>query len=337
MQKRDKYWDYLKGLAILLVLTGHSIQYGQGFDYLKNQIYFDNPIFKVIYGFHMPLFMFVSGYFFFHSVCKRSLNEILLNSLKTLYVPILSFSFLRQLLVDVDLSLHGVILYFAKSIYGSTHTLWFLMAVILAQLSVGIINKYFKDHWSIYFLFTLALYILPDFWLANAKFVYPFFLLGYFVRKYDLINETNRNILFVSVASIIVYGIMITFLFNRDTYVYVTKISILTTNDIPYQAYCDTLRLVVGFFGVLGVTGVTRWLYSLTQKSIFNTLLQRLGVMTMGIYCFQDLLNTAYVKIAYFTVENAFLYFIILIITSILLVSLSSLTRTSKLLFLGGR
>ena len=54
--KRDVVIDVLKGIAVLAVLLGHAIQRGLVVDY------YDNIMFKVIYSFHMPLFMLLSGY-----------------------------------------------------------------------------------------------------------------------------------------------------------------------------------------------------------------------------------------------------------------------------------
>lgn len=55
MSERNVLLDVLKGFAIFLVVMGHAIQY--------NQVDFDtNPVFRFIYSFHMPLFMFVSGF-----------------------------------------------------------------------------------------------------------------------------------------------------------------------------------------------------------------------------------------------------------------------------------
>lgn len=59
--------DTIKGVAILLVVWGHFIQ----FIYVGSDSYFDNIIFKVIYSFHMPLFAIISGYLYCNSVEKR--------------------------------------------------------------------------------------------------------------------------------------------------------------------------------------------------------------------------------------------------------------------------
>ena len=64
MQKRILSIDAIKAFAIFCVVLGHCIQYGSGIFYLKDEIYFENWLFKIIYSFHMPLFMLISGYLF---------------------------------------------------------------------------------------------------------------------------------------------------------------------------------------------------------------------------------------------------------------------------------
>lgn len=49
VQKRDAQIDVARGIAILLVLLGHS------------SYTLDDPINKIILAFHMPLFFFLSG------------------------------------------------------------------------------------------------------------------------------------------------------------------------------------------------------------------------------------------------------------------------------------
>ena len=55
--KRDNNIDAIKGVAILLVIIGHILQY-----ILYSDSFDQNIFFRIIYSFHMPLFMFVSGY-----------------------------------------------------------------------------------------------------------------------------------------------------------------------------------------------------------------------------------------------------------------------------------
>lgn len=78
--KRNPFLDYTKAFAILLVVVGHCIQYGSGQNYLKEELFFDNILFKFIYSFHMPLFMLISGYLFAYGINKET-KSIIINNL----------------------------------------------------------------------------------------------------------------------------------------------------------------------------------------------------------------------------------------------------------------
>ena len=56
MKERYEWLDISKGIAILLVVLGHAIQY-----YLYPIDYADSLSYRVIYSFHMPFFFFLSG------------------------------------------------------------------------------------------------------------------------------------------------------------------------------------------------------------------------------------------------------------------------------------
>lgn len=57
--ERNEKLDNLKGIAIFLVVWGHSLQYLNNGEF----DFFENSLFQVIYSFHMPLFMVISGFF----------------------------------------------------------------------------------------------------------------------------------------------------------------------------------------------------------------------------------------------------------------------------------
>lgn len=66
--ERSVVIDFIRGIAIILVILGHNIQYGSGVSYYTNELYFDNVLFKLIYSFHMPLFALISGYLSYRSM-----------------------------------------------------------------------------------------------------------------------------------------------------------------------------------------------------------------------------------------------------------------------------
>ncbi|MBR2441547.1 MAG: acyltransferase family protein [Clostridia bacterium] len=87
-QERNTYIDVLRAVSILLVLVGHCIQYGCGMEYMAWGTFLYNPVFIFIYSFHMPLFMFISGYLFAFSVKKKKWHELLIGKAKQILIPL---------------------------------------------------------------------------------------------------------------------------------------------------------------------------------------------------------------------------------------------------------
>lgn len=87
IRERNVIIDVIKAFAIISVLVGYSIQYGFSEAYLASKAYFDNVIFKVIYSYHMPLFMLISGYLFAFSI-SRDWRRIIKNKTLSLLVRV---------------------------------------------------------------------------------------------------------------------------------------------------------------------------------------------------------------------------------------------------------
>ena len=47
-KQRDPLIDIIKGVAILLVLIGHTIQFASGAEYQREGTFYDSVLFKVI-------------------------------------------------------------------------------------------------------------------------------------------------------------------------------------------------------------------------------------------------------------------------------------------------
>ena len=58
MGQRLEHMDLLKCFAIFSVLLGHSTEQ------LSGGLFWDHPVWEFIYSYHMPLFMFVCGFFY---------------------------------------------------------------------------------------------------------------------------------------------------------------------------------------------------------------------------------------------------------------------------------
>ena len=112
INNRQLYIDWLKGFCILLVIMGHVIAWMYSdFDVLlKASSDGFNLLWKLIYSFHMPLFMFCSGIFIVKPkgwYCLKNVSTVLNKRFCSLVIPffcmgggsILSFQTLVWLLV----------------------------------------------------------------------------------------------------------------------------------------------------------------------------------------------------------------------------------------------
>ena len=101
---RLRSFDILKLFAIFLVLWGHCIQY-----FLSSEPV-DEPLYRTIYAFHMPLFMMISGYFAASSMHIR-LNDFLKKRASNCSFPALHGVFSLVFLFDLRSTHHSSIPY----------------------------------------------------------------------------------------------------------------------------------------------------------------------------------------------------------------------------------
>ena len=92
--KRIEYIDSLKGFAIILVVLGHVTDgyFFSRFNSAADDIFW--PICNVIYAFHMPLMMLISGYLFFAAYIKRDAEKNVTVKWKRLLIHILNMIFI---------------------------------------------------------------------------------------------------------------------------------------------------------------------------------------------------------------------------------------------------
>jgi fucose 4-O-acetylase-like acetyltransferase len=142
---RDAFLDIAKGLAIILVVIGHVIQgSAENFD--------DLLWFKVIYSFHMPLFVFLSGAvaaitFQSDSVIggmTASLQQAKVKISKAavrLLLPFVAWCVINQLIYHhSDSVMSALILAFRRP----DTALWFLLAIFYCIVFAALFNIFFS-------------------------------------------------------------------------------------------------------------------------------------------------------------------------------------------------
>lgn len=127
MNKRFEQFDILKGIGIILVMFGHAIPNGYVHDW--------------IYGFHMPLFFFCSGFFY----KDKLLIEATVKDIKGLLIPWLTFSQILVLcscILKVYSNGSGPIFQpLNENCWILYYTIWFLIALFIVRLIYRIITK----------------------------------------------------------------------------------------------------------------------------------------------------------------------------------------------------
>lgn len=151
---RLRSFDILKLFAIFLVLWGHCIQY-----FLSSEPV-DEPLYRTIYAFHMPLFMMISGYFAASSMHIR-LNDFLKKKSVQLLLPCLTWGILISFLIRPALDSSFI----DSLLHSFRGGFWFLKSCFICYLIAFLedsIPKFFEicSSWGQY---TLGIYILQSY------------------------------------------------------------------------------------------------------------------------------------------------------------------------------
>lgn len=188
---RNPKIDQAKGLAIFLVVMGHVLNFCFYGDNASNSF-----CYKIIYSFHMPLFMFLSGMVVKDSCLNlKNIGMDLNKRFRTLVVPMLVIGLIYAY------SFGYTIIEFFKEYNKLGY--WYLMALfslyVLFRLYSLVIHKIKKINltreilvWVVcYLLFVCAMRIFPGkisnmFCLGQACRFFPYFIMGYLFSKYKM-------------------------------------------------------------------------------------------------------------------------------------------------------
>ena len=175
-KKESNILNIMQCIAVLLVVAGHSIE-------TPSPSLFWQYVHKFIYSFHMPLFMLLSGYLFFHSRYSNFLDHIKKKASRLLvpYVIISSLFFLPRVLLN---NFNSVKVQFSCSaflnnlIYPWDNVItqfWFLPTLCLI---VGVLVH-------CYSLFS----DIKIFNITGVLFYMVYFILGYMIAKYKAVLQ----------------------------------------------------------------------------------------------------------------------------------------------------
>lgn len=197
-KERDFLFDNLKGWLLLLVVFGHAIEYA---NYRSSGII--KYLYTTAYLFHMPVFIFVSGYF-----SKKKNNKKLISFSITYLIW-------QMLIYPIGLSLLTSTPYIKnyRPFYYPQVSYWYLMAIIIWRFITPYLHK-IKYIIPISIIFSLLFGFLnldinlQHYTIGRLVVFYPFFLYGYMTDKSKIKIWLNKNkrISFLSFITLITLG-----------------------------------------------------------------------------------------------------------------------------------
>jgi len=252
MGRRIIFLDNLKFWAIFLVIFGHATE---AFSYdLRDQ----NVLYKLIYTFHMPLFMVVCGYFF-RSSLALDFKSFFCKKFVMLMIPAISWSVLRFLLV-------GGSNYYRLCFYEY----WFLRSAFVCYLVCYILIRLIKNELIAYLLIiAISLTLNMRFLELSLNTMLPSFVFGILLSKsIDKIIMYRTYMLFLSIVSFV--G---SIFLNMN---YPTPIEeVRTVGDV---AFFYGLKNIIGLTGALAVFVVCTWV------NVKKDVIAFMGASTISFY-----------------------------------------------------
>lgn len=275
----SKQFNILKGLGILLVVIGHVFMHGK--------------IHNFIYLFHIPLFYFISGYFFKEKYIDNILGFIKKRFLR-LYVPyiywgvffiaLINLFVLWNLIDDSPITIvsgfkSAILLCLFKYIPPLSGAIWFLKSLFISNILFVFIrkismllNKKYSIHLTI--LISISLYIIGVMLqnhdirfsmyssLNRELCVTMFVCIGWFYHLY--IEKRVRY----NIGLLVISFILLVFF----SYLYTFDIGAMSFNP-----------LVVLFSAMIGCYFMLSCSYYMTYNSILCNCMSYIGTVTIQI------------------------------------------------------
>ena len=280
-KERNAYFDNMKALLIFLVVLGHVLSNFAG----------DSPagdwLYLVIFSFHMPAFLFVTGYF------AKSDPKKVIGRLLILY---LIFQVLQEVIDYVIMAVkdpeHAV---FAFQLFFPMWTLWYLLAMILYNILLPVFDTgdHKKQIRNILIAFGMGMVIscsvgTDNFLAANRVVTFlPFYLAGYYGKINGTVMDylstrkkilSTRNMGWKLLALAVAAAIMIVLWFTEDLWNHEWFFGTYSYVDTSLTPWIKGLCYLLAFL----------WIFVLLIFIPKRRLgyLTKIGSNTLGIYLF---------------------------------------------------
>lgn len=293
--KRILYFDVLKFFAIWLVVLGHYLQEidcGCVGSYTN----------QVIYTFHMPLFIMISG--FFAQKGEPSFRNLIIKKTTTLLLPVIIWT---AIIVVYSLLSCKDSMRIQIEIKGNS---WYLKVLFLCLLYQWLSRRFISIDWIAAICSIILLFVLPFGSIFQFNFMYSFFWMGYFIGKNKnwIFGHTFLGLYLTGVCFLL--GLFFMFLNNWN----ITKL-IIDFNCWKYTSYLIAVKYYLGFCGSMFFIFLFKEIADRKNCSI----VAGWGSYTLGIYVMQTFiiqyLFVDYFHFSYGVIQNYFIAILLSCIT----------------------
>lgn len=207
--------DIAKAICIILVVMGHYVPDNSPAWYVL--------VHDVIYTFHMPLFMFVSGYVYIATKKRSTYGDFLLKKVRWLMVPYLTTSVMviviklltqGSMSVDNPVTIFSFVEMFYMPVAG--YFLWFIWALWWMFVLVPLFRG--KQKHVELFVLGIVLHFIPFglprvFCLEQVSGMLMYFMFGVFVFENDSLHRFLKEFSWIKVACAVAVFILGEFLY----------------------------------------------------------------------------------------------------------------------------
>lgn len=294
--ERDHRLDNIKGIMIFFVVFAHAIS-NLYTGWRTNEV--NRYLYYFIYCFHMPVFIFVSGYL---SKRKSDYRTYLKKAISTCFIPYIVLNIISALPSHVGL----------MDLFSPRWTLWYLLSLFLWKLIVEI---FLCIKWPLVVALLLSFYtgfnsdIDSTLSLSRTLCFFPFFLAGYLCSKDSLNKAKNLNKVFPTLAFAII--VVIAAILSRKGN---TSIVYLSTGYHSLgQRFSEgiiwrSLVLLAGFSGIL---------FFISTASNKKSVITDFGRYSVTVYLGHSFAIRILKRLSIININNTFMFIIFDIIFSL--------------------
>lgn len=308
LKKRYYLLDNLKVILIFFVVFGHVIEY-----YINdNSILMTLYIF--IYIFHMPLFIFISGYL------SKNFYKMKRKAIRNLLIPYIIFNMIWYTAVYI-----GTRRAMFSVLYPGW-TLWYLLSLFFWRITLKYLIK-FKHILLLSFIAGVLVGLIPSIGsilsISRTIVFLPFFLLGYYTTEEHLEKIKSFKSEY-AITGILVFLLVAIYIVKNDLFNYKFLYNSYSYNALEVSLFEGTIFRIFLYFGAI--------IFSICVINLVprkEQFFSKIGKATMNIYVFHIYL----VMLVYFFIPKwniGLLQNILILISPFIIIFILSRKKINK-------